>query len=341
MPVKEAIAMLVEGKNLSRETAKAVMMEIMEGRATDSQIAGFLIALRLKGETVSEIAGCAEVMRQKAVRIDAGGRKVIDTCGTGGDRSNTFNISTCAAIVAAGAGAVVAKHGNRSVSSLCGSADVLKSLGVNIDAPPAVIETCLQQEGIGFLFAPVLHRAMKFAIGPRRELGVRTIFNILGPLTNPAGASRQLLGVYDPALGEVIAGVLKALGSEKALVVHGAGLDELTIHAESDVWELDKREIRHYRIDPQALGLQKVDKTRLRGGDPEQNARILTAILNGERGPHRDIVLLNSAAALVAAGIADDFPDGIERSIESIDSGQAANKLQRLIALSREGKDQG
>jgi anthranilate phosphoribosyltransferase len=336
MNIKEAVARLLDGGHLSRDDARDVMDEIMDGRATDAQIAGFLIALRLKGETVEEIAGCAEVMRAKAVSIDSGHPDTLDTCGTGGDKSDSFNISTCAAVVAASAGAVVAKHGNRSVSSRCGSADVLAELGVKIDAPPEVVERCLKEEGLGFLFAPNLHRAMKYAIGPRRELGVRTIFNILGPLTNPAGASRQLLGVYDPALGETIARVLEALGTTKALVVHGAGMDELTTHGRSDVWELDKGKVKHYRLDPDKLGLPRIGPSDIKGGEPEANAAIMKKVLDGKKGPYRDVVLLNAAAALIAAGIAGDWEDGLRRAVEGIDTGKARIKLEALVKLSKQ-----
>ncbi|MFC2075644.1 anthranilate phosphoribosyltransferase [candidate division KSB1 bacterium] len=331
MNIKEAITALLDGEDLGRDGAREVMNEIMDGGATDAQIAGFLVALRLKGETVDEIAGAAEVMRAKAVSIHSDHPNTLDTCGTGGDRSDSFNISTCAALVAAAAGAVVAKHGNRSVSSRCGSADVLAALGVKIDASPATVENCLRLEGIGFLFAPTLHKAMKYAIGPRRELGVRTIFNILGPLTNPAGASRQLLGVYDPKLGPTMTGVLKALGTERALVVHGAGMDELALHGPSDVWELNAGEISHYRIEPEELGLPRADIDKIKGGEPQANAAIMQRILDGEGGPYRDVVLLNAAAALVAAGIAADWADGLKRAAGTIDSGAAKNKLDALV----------
>src|SRR5512137_2702745 len=249
--IREGIARIVRGEDLREAEMMAVMTEVMEGEATPAQIAAFMTALRIKGETVEEVTGAARIMRQKATRIDARSSVVVDTCGTGGDGRNTFNISTTAAFVVAAAGLTVAKHGNRAVSSGCGSADVLEALGVNIDAPPEIVEECLQQIGIGFLFAPRLHGAMKYAIGPRREIGIRTIFNMLGPLTNPAGATAQLIGVYDPRLTEMFAGVLKNLGTKRAFVVHGAdGLDEATVTGPTRIAELKEGLVTTYDIDP-------------------------------------------------------------------------------------------
>ncbi|MHB9029446.1 MAG: anthranilate phosphoribosyltransferase [Candidatus Latescibacterota bacterium] len=329
--IQEAIRKAVEGMHLTREEATAAMQCIMNGEATDAQIGGFLVAMRLKGETVEEIASFARVMREKAVRIDPGAAEVLDTCGTGGDGAHTFNISTVSAFVAAGAGIRVAKHGNRSVSSKCGSADVLMGLGVKIDLPPERVSECLHEVGIAFLFAPLLHASMKYAIGPRRELGVRTFFNILGPMTNPAGARRQLMGVYSGDLVEKIAGVLADLGSEKAFVVHGSdGLDEITTTGESAIAEISGGVIRRYTVSPEDFGLPRASRDDLTGGDAAENAAIFTAILSGEKGPKRDIVLLNSAFAICAGGMADTPEAGFRCAQESIDSGAAMEKYRKL-----------
>jgi anthranilate phosphoribosyltransferase len=331
--IKSALNKVVSGENLTRTEMEGAMNQIMGGKATPAQIGGFITGLRMKGETVDEIAGAAAIMREKATKIDpkvANGKVVIDTCGTGGDGQNTFNISTAAALVAAGAGAIVAKHGNRSVSSLCGSADVLEALGVNIDLEPKDVERCIEEVGIGFLFAPKLHGAMKHAIGPRKELGIRTIFNILGPLTNPAGAKSQLLGVYDPNLVEVLAKVLKALGSERAMVVNGGGTDELTTTGTSSVSYLNNGEIENFTIKPEKFGIANASMEDLKGGNIAENARIIVNILNGESSPRRDIVLLNSAASLVVAGLAPDIEAGLEMAADSIDSGKAKEKLGEL-----------
>jgi anthranilate phosphoribosyltransferase len=333
--IRDAIRKVVQGENLSREEAAAVMTEIMDGAATPAQIGCFLTALRLKGETVDEITGFAEVMREKATRISCSREDVVDTCGTGGDGLCTFNISTCAAFVAAGAGVAIAKHGNRCVSSGCGSADVLKELGVNIEAEPLVVEKCLETVGVGFLFAPKLHLAMKHAIGPRREIGIRTVFNILGPLTNPAGARRQLLGVYDGALTDLVARVLSNLGSQRVFAVHGEdGLDEISTTGPTWVTELNESEIRNYTIHPEDFGLSRCAMEDLKGGDAPTNAAMLKEVLGGRKGPKRDIVLLNSAAVVVAAGKADSLEEGIKIAAESIDSGRAMGKLSQLIEVS-------
>jgi anthranilate phosphoribosyltransferase len=326
-----AIGRLVERQDLSEEEAAQAMRDIMEGRATSAQIAAFLTALRMKGETIAEVTGCARVMREKVTPIRTPYPNVIDTCGTGGDGAHTFNISTTAALVVAGAGIPVAKHGNRAMSSRCGSADLLKELGVGIELPPARVETCLAEVGIAFLFAPLLHSAMKYAVGPRREIGVRTIFNILGPLTNPAGAQHQLLGVYAEELTELAARALGNLGSRRAFVVHGAdGLDEITTTGETHVTALDQGHVRSYRICPEEFGLSRVPLAALAGGDARDNAEITMAILTGTQGPHRDIVLLNAAAAIVVAGLADDLKAGLRIAAESIDSGVALAKLRAL-----------
>lgn len=333
--IREAITMLIEGRDLSVEEASAVMDEIMTGRASDAQMASFLTALRLKGETVEEITGCARVMKDRATRIECRSDIVVDTCGTGGDASGTFNISTVSALAAAGAGAHVAKHGNRSVSSRCGSADLLKALGVNIEAGPEVVCRCIDEVGIGFLFAPALHGAMKYAIGPRREMGIRTVFNILGPLTNPAGATAQVLGVYAEELIGPVAGVLRELGCRRAYVVHGQdGLDEITTTSPTAVCEIIDGDIRRYQISPEDLGMMPSTLDRLMGGDPQQNAEIALAILRGERGPRRDIVLLNAGAAIATAGLAGDIGEGVGLAAGSIDSGAALERLEGLKELS-------
>ena len=333
--IQDAIQQLIAGRDLDRETATAVMDQIMSGEATDAQIGGFLVALRCKGETEDEVAGFTEVMRAKATRISGGRPPLLDTCGTGGDASGTFNISTTAAFVAAGAGCTVAKHGNRAISSRCGSADVLAELGVNIEADPARVGVCLDEAGIGFLFAQALHGAMKHAIGPRRELGTRTVFNTLGPLTNPAGATRHLMGVFAPELTELQARVLGALGSERAFVVHGLdGLDEITLTGPSRVSELAGGEVRTYEIEPGDFGIDRAEAAALEGGDPAANAAILREVLDGGSGPRTDVVLLNAAAALAAAGVAADLAGGIEAARESIASGRARQALDRLVEVS-------
>ena len=329
--IRVAVKKAVEGIHLTRDEARAAMETIMNGEATDAQIGGFLVAMRLKGETVEEISSFAQVMREKATRIEAGAADVLDTCGTGGDGARTFNISTISAFVAAGAGIVVAKHGNRSVSSQCGSADVLMELGIRIDIPPERVSDCLREIGIGFLFAPKLHASMKYAIGPRRELGIRTFFNILGPMTNPADAKRQLLGVYSEALVETVAGVLADLGCERAYVVHGSdGLDEITTTGETTVAEVKDGGVRVFRIEPEPFGIPRAQRIDLEGGDPTRNAEIFRSVLSGEGGPRRDIVLLNSAFAICAGGKSRTPEEGIERAARSIDSGAAMEKYAGL-----------
>ena len=330
--IKETIAALLEGTDLSMSHAADVMREIMSGETTDAQIAGFLIALRLKGETAQEIAGCAQVMREKATPVETKASNVIDTCGTGGDRSGTFNISTASALVAAAAGATVAKHGNRSVSSSSGSADVMKALGVRIELPPERLGDCLDSVGIAFLFAPKLHAAMKYAIGPRRELGVRTIFNILGPLTNPAGARRQLMGVYAPELVELVGGALRDLGADKALVVHGRdGLDEISTCEVTAVCEVTGDAVKTYDLDAADLGLPRASHDALVAGDADESAAIITSVLAGDAGPPRDIVALNAAAALYASGVASDLADGLAKAFGAIDTGKASDVLAKLV----------
>ena len=330
--IREAISKVVKGENLSEEEMVGVMNEVMGGEATPAQISAFITALRLKGETVPEITGAARVMREKATKILVPTVQVVDTCGTGGDEAMTFNISTAAAFVAAGAGVVIAKHGNRSVSSRSGSADVLAALGVNVEAEREQVERCIQAVGIGFLFAPKLHGAMKYAAPVRREIGIRTIFNVLGPLTNPAGARNQLIGVYDPDLTEVFASVLKNLGSRHAFIVRGEdGLDEITLTGESKVSELKEGEIETYSVSPELFGLERCSPDDLKGGDPEENAVMINEVLQGIKGPKRDVVLLNAAAAITAGGKTATLREGVEAAGEAIDSGKAKEKLKGLI----------
>jgi anthranilate phosphoribosyltransferase len=340
--IREAISQVIEGNDLDEKQMVEVMNEIMSGETTPAQIGSFITALRMKGETIEEISGAAMVMREKATRIATGvdvdkGEILVDTCGTGGDSSGTFNVSTTTAFVVAATGIPVAKHGNRSISSHCGSADVLEALGVNLDLSPDQVGACVREVGIGFLFAPMLHGAMKHAIGPRRELGIRTVFNVLGPLTNPAGANVQLLGVYSPDLCEKLARVLGRLGSLRALVVCGAGnVDELTITGDTTVAELSNNDVRTYTVRPEDVGFGRSSLADLKGGDtPEEAAVILREVLGGAEGPRRDMLLLNSGAALYAAGKAADLKTGVEQAARIIDSGAALAKLETLINFSQ------
>ncbi|MDH5678249.1 MAG: anthranilate phosphoribosyltransferase [Nitrospinota bacterium] len=330
--IKEAIGKLVWCQNLEEAEMVQVMEEIMTGGASEAQIGSFLTALRLKGETVDEISGAARVMREKSVKIIPGPEPVVDTCGTGGDDSGTFNISTTSAFVTSGAGITVAKHGNKAVSSKSGSADVLAALGVNIQAEVSRVEECLAQVGIGFLFAPLMHGAMKYAIGPRREIGIRTVFNILGPLTNPAGAKAQVVGVYSDALVEPIARVLGRLGSRHVMVVHGSdGLDEITITGHTTVSSFNNGIVENFTIQPEDYGLYPRSIDEIKGGDAVQNAAILRDVLSGKKGAPRDVVLLNAAAAIMVSGKATTMHDGILMATESIDSGAAQAKLDKLV----------
>jgi anthranilate phosphoribosyltransferase len=328
--IKEAIKMLVSNINLSESEMAECMKEIMEGKATDAQIGAFLTALRIKGETVEEITGAARIMREKATAVKAP-EGVLDTCGTGGDMSHTFNISTTTALVVAGAGVPVAKHGNRSVSSQSGSADVLEALGVRIDLPPEKVEKCLFETGFGFLFAPLFHPAMKYAIGPRREMGIRTVFNILGPITNPANAKRQILGVFADKLTGILAMVLGNLGAVDAMVVHGEdGLDEITISSRTRVSRFKNGKAENFYIAPEDFGIRRNNIEHICGGNKEENAAITTSILNGEKGPRREIVLMNSAAALIVAGKTEDFRIAMSMAVDAIDSGRALRKLEEI-----------
>lgn len=329
--IREAIAKLVKGEDLSKNEIELVMEEIMTGQALPTQIAAFLTAMRIKGETIDEIVGAAEIMRRHATKIKTRHPVVLDTCGTGGDECHTFNVSTVAAFVVAGAGVVVAKHGNRSVSSACGSADLLKALGVNIEAEEHIVSKCIDEVGIGFLFAPALHKAMKYAIGPRREIGIRTIFNILGPMTNPAGATNQLVGVYDAGLTRPMAEALGRLGSRHALVVYGRdGLDEVTTTDKTQVSELKAGKVKTFEVSPRDFGIKKAKPEELRGGDSAENAKIAMDILSGEKGPAYDIVILNAGCAIYTADKAADIKEGIKSAEESIESGAAVGKLQEL-----------
>lgn len=335
--MKQYLQKIIAGENLSMQETAEVFDAIMSGQATQAQVGGILVGLRMKGETVDEIAGGASSMRRHAVFVDCGGLPVVDTCGTGGDGSNTFNISTTAAFVVAGAGVPVAKHGNRAITSKCGSADLLAELGVNIEALPETVENCVREAGIGFLFAPKLHPAMKHAMGPRKELGVRTIFNMLGPLTNPAGAKGQIIGVFSAELTEPFASVLKILGSRRAFIVRGHdGLDEITTTTMTRISELSEGRVRTYDFDPiQYIG-EYSSSLDLVGGDPATNAEITRKVLSGEKSPRRDIVCINAAAAIIAGGKARDIKQGWEMAQQSIDSGNAQKALEMLIKVSRE-----
>ncbi|MBI2760852.1 MAG: anthranilate phosphoribosyltransferase [Chloroflexi bacterium] len=339
--IREAIDALVnQGRDLSEQEAAGAMSEIMEGEATPAQIGSFITALRVKGETVDEITGMARVMRSKALHVEVDGA-LIDTCGTGGDASGSFNVSTASAFVAAGAGLKVAKHGNRAMSSGCGSADVLEALGATIDLTPRQVAVCIREAGIGFMFAQSFHPAMRHAAGPRREIGIRTVFNILGPLTNPAGAGAQVLGVASPALAEKLALVLGRLGVRRAMVVHGEdGLDEISISAPTSVFDLCGGTVTRSRIAPEDVGLTSAPRAAIRGGTPQDNAEAMRRVFKGEDGPLRDFVLLNAAAALVVGGVADDLTSAVRRAGEVIDSGAAMTALERFVAVTRSAKEE-
>ncbi len=335
--IVEAIDKLVRGESLDTDEASGAMSEIMDGAATPAQIAALLIGLRMKGETVEEIAGLARVMRSRATPVDVGDLEVIDTCGTGGDRSGTFNISTAAAIVASAAGVPIAKHGNRAMSSKCGSADVLEALGVQINLDAEEVARCVRYAGIGFMFAPLFHPAMKYAAPVRRELGTRTVFNILGPLTNPAGARSQVLGVADAALAPKMAGVLEMLGAQHALVVHGdGGMDELSLTGPSVLYRVRAGyATERMELAPEDVGLARASRESLLGGTAEDNATIIRSVLSGEHGPQRDVVLLNAAAALLAAEVVTSMQEGVDLAAQAIDSGAALDTLERLARFSQ------
>ena len=333
--IREAIEKLTRGADLTEQESAQVMEEIMTGEATPAQFGAFVIALRLKGETVDEMTGLATVMRTKSLKVDFRGPSV-DTCGTGGDDRGTFNISTVAAFVVAGAGIAVAKHGNRAMTSKSGSADVLEQQGVKIDLGPEGVKKCMEEAGIGFMFAPRFHPAMKFAVQPRREIGVRTVFNILGPLTNPAGAKAQVLGVPTDAVGEKMVQVLQRLGSERVLVVHAEdGLDEISLNGHTNVWELRDGAVSNYQISAGDLGLDAALLESLAGGSVEENAEIMTAVLSGASGPRRDVVVANAAGGILAGGKATDLREGVRVAQESIDSGNAMKRLEKLREVSQ------
>lgn len=346
--IKNAIAKIVERQDLSEAEMIEVMDQVMSGAATPAQIGAFITALRMKGETVAEITGAARVMRERATPIRVGSKvldidrdeinldqeTILDVVGTGGDGTNTFNISTTVALVVSACGVKVAKHGNRSVSSACGSADVLEALGVNLDVTPELVEGCINQIGVGFLFAPALHGAMRHAIGPRKEIGIRSIFNLLGPLTNPAKADCQVMGVYRQDLVEPLAQVLHNLGCRRGFVVHGLdGMDEITLSEATVVASIDSVGVTVHRITPEQFGFQRCPLAALRGGNAQENAVIVRAVLGGEPGPRREVVLLNAGYALVAAGKVVTVPEGIELAAEAIDSGRALRQLEQLVRL--------
>lgn len=334
---KECLQEIIAGTDLSEQQMSQMILDIFSGNITDSQIGAFMGALSTKGETFAELTGAAKAMRKKAKRIQVNSSVVLDTCGTGGDRTNTFNISTTAALVVSGCDVTVAKHGNRSVSSHCGSADLLEALGVNLNLHPELVEECIRDIGIGFLFAPLYHGAMKFAATARKEVGIRSVFNMLGPLTNPAGANCQLLGVYAPELTEMFAQALNAMGAKRAFVVHGHdGLDEISVCAPTRISALNDGIIKTYDLSPEQFFNYTAGMNDLAGGSPADNAEITLNILNGEKGPKRDIVLLNAGAALVVAGKTVDVKEGIHMAEETIDSGAAADKLQQLIRFTNE-----
>ena len=334
---KENLSKIVKREDLNEEQMSQMINEIFSGNITDAQIGAMMAALATKGETFEELAGAARAMRRKALRIQTSTTTVVDTCGTGGDGAHTFNISTTTSFVVAACGVTVAKHGNRSVSSQCGSADLLEALGIKLDTAPEIVEEAVQDIGIGFLFAPLYHGAMRFAAKARKEVGLRSIFNMLGPLTNPAGANCQLLGVYAPELTEMFAHALQLLGAKRAFVVHGHdGLDEISVCAPTRVSELKDGLIRTYDISPEQFFSEQAKPADLLGGNPEENAQITRNILNGEKGPKRNVVLINTAAALVAAGQAQDLKQGIRMAETAIDDGAALNKMEALIKYSQE-----
>ncbi len=337
MTFTENLNKIISGTDLDQESSASMLMDIFSGTITEAQIGAFMGALATKGETFEELAGAAQAMRRKATRIQTLSKNVIDTCGTGGDASGSFNISTTTAFVVAGAGATVAKHGNRSISSKCGSADVLEALGVNLNVDPEIVEEAINEIGIGFMFAPMYHGSMKYAGKARQDCGIRSIFNMLGPLTNPAAASCQLLGVFAPQLTEMFAQALQLLGVKKAFVVHGHdGMDEITTTALTRVTELNHDIIKSYDLDPLDFFSEYASPEDLKGGDVQTNAEITRAILKGDQGPRQDVVLLNAGAALVAADMAPSISKGIDLAREAIDSGKAFQKLDALAAYTRE-----
>ncbi|MES9843643.1 MAG: anthranilate phosphoribosyltransferase [Candidatus Sedimenticola sp. 6PFRAG5] len=336
MEMPQAINHVLGQHDLSREQMTDVMRTIMTGGATPAQIGGFLIGLRMKGETVSEVAAAASVMRELATRVEVSSDHLVDTCGTGGDASGTFNISTASAFVTAAAGASVAKHGNRSISSKSGSADVLEAAGVNLSLTPEQVAQCVNEVGVGFMFAPAHHGAMKHAIGPRKEMGARTIFNVLGPLTNPAGAPNQVLGVFSDELLDPLANVLQKLGSHHVMVVHARdGLDEISVGDKTEVAELKDGRVRRYSVQPEDFGMSRTPIASLKAADADESLAIIRSVLEDNAGPARDIVCLNAGAAIYTAGLADSLAQGVEKASEAITSGEARNRLDKLIILTQ------
>jgi len=334
---RENLNLIIRRQDLNEAQMSEMITDIFSGEITDAQIAGFMAALATKGETAGELAGAARAMRRRAHRIQTTASTVVDTCGTGGDGSDTFNISTATAFVVSGCGVTVAKHGNRSISSRCGSADVLEALGVDLEVAPEIVEEAIGEIGIGFLFAPLYHGAMRHAANARKQLGIRSIFNMLGPLTNPAGANCQIIGVYAPELTEMFADALKSLGARRAMVVHGHdGLDEITVCDATRISELAGGRVRTYDFTPEQAGIAIAGKEQLKGGGPEENAGIIRRILNGEKGPRRDIVLLNAAAALMSVDMAGSMTEGVRKAAESIDSGAAMDKLNALVEFTND-----
>lgn len=333
--IQDALTKLAEGISLTETDAYDVMIQIMQGAASDAQIAAYLMGLRLKGETVDEMTGSVRAMREMAVRVHVGDPLVVDTCGTGGDRANTFNISTATAFVVAGGGMTVAKHGNRSVSSRSGSADVLAAMGINIDLPPERVEACINEIGIGFLFAPLYHGAMKHCAAPRSEMGIRTLMNVMGPLSNPAGATIQIVGVYDQTLTEKLAQVLIRLGTQRCFVLHGKdGLDEITLTDFTYVSEGKAGRVSSYHVGPEDFGLTRVHPNELKGGTPKENAVMLQDVLKGHRHARRDVVLMNAAPAFVACGKAKTLQEGYNQATAALDSGAAYEKFEKLMTFS-------
>ncbi|MCK5147975.1 anthranilate phosphoribosyltransferase [bacterium] len=331
MEIREAIERCAARRSLSQDEAGLIASQLLTGQFSDAQAAGFLMAMRMKGETVDEIAGFARIMRREVLKVQVDHAAIVDTCGTGGDGSGTFNVSTVSALVAAGAGCKVVKHGNRSVSSRCGSADLLESLGCKINLKPEQVSQSVDDMGFGFCFAPVYHPAMRHVARSRKELGIRTLFNILGPLTNPAGARRQVLGVYNPGLLDTMASVLQELGADHVLVVHGTGgLDELSLSGETQICELRYGAIWRYALAPEDVGLPRVPVSAIAGGGPEENARLALSVLAGEKGPYRLFVLLNAGAAIYAAGLAESMREGVDAARNAIDNGAAMNVIEQL-----------
>ena len=333
--IQDSIKQLISKKSLTKTQAQQVMNEIMSGEVTGSQFGAFVTSLMLKGETADEVAGLATSMREHSLKVSVNEKIILDTCGTGGDNSNTFNISTASGLILAGCGLKIAKHGNRAMSGKSGSADVLEQLGVNINLSPESVSKCIQETNFGFMFAQIFHPSMKFAAAPRKELGIKTVFNILGPLTNPANANHQIIGVYSPSVGNLMAEVLKILGSSRAMIVHSAdGIDEISLWDKTKIWELKNNEISNYEITHENFGLNKINISELKVDSPEESVKIIQNILSGGKSAARDVALANAAAGLLIAGKVDSLIKGVEMAKKSIDSGNALNQLNKLIQIS-------